>query len=229
MAVIHRTTLSPGKFELLAAWLPAQPWYGPAAGQPELARAGGFRLDDPDGEVGIEFVVVTDGSRDGTAYLTPLTYRGSPLAGAEAGLITTAEHGVLGRRWIYDGVRDPVLVAQLVALIQGGAQAQAQSVSNTADPTVTGRPAAPGALVPLTSAVTGSGPSGTELRIATVDPDGLSSGQLAVVVTRILQATAGADPAEPGVSATWLQPDGQRARGVFATSRYVPDRAAPAS
>jgi hypothetical protein len=94
---------------------------------------------------------------------------------------------------------------------------------------VTGRPAAPGALVPLTSAVTGSGPSGTELRIATVDPDGLSSGQLAVVVTRILQATAGADPAEPGVSATWLQPDGQQARGVFATARYVPDRAAPAS
>ena len=46
---------------------------------------------------------------------------------------------MLGRRWIYDGVRDPVLVAQLVALIQGGAQAQAQSVSNTADPTVTGK------------------------------------------------------------------------------------------
>jgi hypothetical protein len=229
MAVIHRTTLSPGKLELLAAWLPSQPWHGPAAGQPELARAGGFRLDDPDGEVGIEFVVVTDSSRDGTAYLTPLTYRGSPLADAEAGLITTAEHGVLGRRWIYDGVRDPVLVAQLVALIQGGAQAQAQSLSNTADPTVTGRPAAPGALVPLTSAVTGNGSSGTELRIATVDPDGLSSGQLAVVLTRVLQATAGADPAEPGVSATWLQPDGQRARGVFATARYVPDRAGPAS
>ncbi len=82
MAVIHRTTLSPGKLELLAAWLPAQPWYRAAAGQPELARAGGFRLDDPDGEVGIEFLVVTDSSRDGTAYLTPLSYRASPLAGA---------------------------------------------------------------------------------------------------------------------------------------------------
>ncbi len=135
---------------------------------------------------------------------------------------------MLGRRWIYDGVRDPVLVAQLVALIQGGAQAQAQSVSNTADTTVASL-AAPGALVPLTSAVTGSGPSGTELRIAAVDPDGLSSGQLAVVVTRVLQPDGGADPAEPGVSATWLQPDGRQARGVFATARYEPDRPAPAS
>jgi hypothetical protein len=32
------------------------------AREPELARAGGFRLDDPQGEVGIEFMVVTDGS-----------------------------------------------------------------------------------------------------------------------------------------------------------------------
>ena len=27
MAVIHDTTMSPGKLELLTAWLPAQPWY----------------------------------------------------------------------------------------------------------------------------------------------------------------------------------------------------------
>jgi hypothetical protein len=27
MAIIHRTTMSPGKLELLAAWLPAQPGY----------------------------------------------------------------------------------------------------------------------------------------------------------------------------------------------------------
>lgn len=29
MAVIHHTTLTPGKLELLAAWLPRQPWYQP--------------------------------------------------------------------------------------------------------------------------------------------------------------------------------------------------------
>src|SRR5690349_25005870 len=62
MAIIHSTaTLSPTELELLSSWLPAQPWYLDHGRQPELARAGGFRLDDPRGEVGIEFMVVTDG------------------------------------------------------------------------------------------------------------------------------------------------------------------------
>lgn len=77
MAVIHKTTLTPGKLELLAAWLPSQPWYEGGDRHPELARAGGFRLDDPRGEVGIEFMVVTDDSGDEPlSYLVPLTYRG---------------------------------------------------------------------------------------------------------------------------------------------------------
>ena len=140
MAIIHHTTMSPGKLELLTAWLPAQPWYRQTGHQPELAKAGGFRLDDPQGEVGIEFMVVTDGSGYGaTAYQVPLTYRACALAGDCGGLIGTSEHGVLGRRWIYDGIHDPVLLARLLALIQGEAEPQAQSVSNAADPTVTGR------------------------------------------------------------------------------------------
>jgi hypothetical protein len=141
MAVIHHTTLQPGKLELLARWLPEQPWY---RGTGELTRAGGFRLDDPDGEVGIEFMVVLAGS--GEAYLLPMTYRGAPLAGAEAGLIGTAEHGVLGSRWIYHGEHDPVLHAQLAALLRGEATAQAQSQSHTLDPTVQVRPAATDAV-----------------------------------------------------------------------------------
>ena len=114
MAVIHHTTLTPGKLELLTGWLPAQPWYRGHDGQPDLARVGGFRLDDPDGAVGLEFMVVTDAAT-GTTYHVPLTYRASELPGADSGLIGTGEHGVLGQRWIYDGARDPVLVAQLVA------------------------------------------------------------------------------------------------------------------
>jgi hypothetical protein len=146
MALIHNTTMSPGKLELLAAWLPAQPWYRPTGCKPELVKAGGFRLDDPQGRVGIEFMVVTDGSGDQeTTYQVPLTYREGALASADDALIGTAEHGVLGRRWIYDGVHDPVLVAQLVALLQGQCEPQAQSVSNTADPTVT-RPAGGGRI-----------------------------------------------------------------------------------
>ncbi|MGQ4271429.1 maltokinase N-terminal cap-like domain-containing protein [Nocardiopsis changdeensis] len=77
MAVVHRTTMTPTKLELLQTWLPAQPWY--AGERPDPAKAGGFRLDDPQGEVGIEFMVVTDGA---AAYHVPLTYRGAPLEGA---------------------------------------------------------------------------------------------------------------------------------------------------
>jgi maltokinase-like protein len=136
MAVIHNTTLQPTKLELLARWLPEQPWY---RGSGELTRAGGFRLDDPEGEVGIEFMVVLAGS--GEAYLLPMSYRAAPLDGAEAGLIGTAEHGVLGSRWIYDGECDPVLLAQLAALLAGEVLAQAQSQSHTLDPTVQVGPA----------------------------------------------------------------------------------------
>src|SRR5215469_3309710 len=110
MAIIHtNATMSPGKLELLRSWLPVQPWYLDAGREPELTRAGGFRLDDPQGEVGIEFMVVADGSggRAGTE-LGPMTYGGAALAGADGGLIGTGERGVLGRRWIYDGVHEPV-------------------------------------------------------------------------------------------------------------------------
>jgi hypothetical protein len=44
MAVIHDTTMSPGKLELLAAWLPAQPWYLDGGRAPILAKAGGSRV-----------------------------------------------------------------------------------------------------------------------------------------------------------------------------------------
>ncbi len=111
MAIIYDTTMSPGKLELLTAWLPAQPWYRGRGRAPELTKAGGFRFDDPDGEVGIEFMLVTDGSGDlATTYQVPMTYRASAFDGAGDGLIGTSEHGVLGGRWIYDGTRDPVLV-----------------------------------------------------------------------------------------------------------------------
>ena len=61
MAEIHRTTLAPSKLELLARWLPRQPWYAGGSCSPALQKAGGFRLDDPLGEVGIEFMYVRTG------------------------------------------------------------------------------------------------------------------------------------------------------------------------
>ncbi|HLH84198.1 MAG TPA: hypothetical protein VKV38_13130 [Trebonia sp.] len=70
--------MTPAKLELLAGWLPSRPWYRATGQGPELTRVGGFRLDDPEGEAGVEFMMVADGQdRQPTAYLVPMTYRGS--------------------------------------------------------------------------------------------------------------------------------------------------------
>jgi Maltokinase N-terminal cap domain len=223
MAIVHNTTMNPGKLELLAAWLPGQPWFSASGREPELTKAGGFRLDDPQGEVGIEFMLVADGP---VVYQVPMTYHGRELPGAEGRLIGTSEHGVLGRRWIYDGIRDPVLVAQLVALLQGEVEAQAQSVSTTPDPTVTVQPVTVqltggGPLAVISSVVTADEPSGTGLLVDTASPAGLPAGQLAVRIRRFLQP--GADEAgDPCLSATWRQPDDSRARGILATALHTP-------
>ncbi|MFC9660148.1 1,4-alpha-glucan branching protein [Nocardia sp. NPDC127606] len=140
MAVIHQTTVTPSKRDLVSAWLPGRPWY--LGTTPRLDRVGGFRLDDPAGEVGIEFVLfVDDSGPDQVLYQVPMTYRGAPLHGADSALIGTAEHGVLGRRWIYDGTRDPVAIAAVIDLLTGRTAAQAQNLSDTTDPTVVVTPA----------------------------------------------------------------------------------------
>src|SRR5512142_3328050 len=218
MAIVHNTTMNPGKLELLAAWLPAQPWFHGSGREPELTKAGGFRLDDPRGQVGIEFMLVADGS---AVYQVPMTYHGRELPGADGRLIGTSEHGVLGRRWIYDGIRDPVLVAQLVALLQGEAEAQAQSVSSTPDPSVTVEPVPGGPLAVISSVVTADEPSGTHLLVDTASPDGLPAGELAIRIRRILSPDAG-QAGDPCLSATWRQPDGSQARGVLATALHTP-------
>ncbi|MFG3292812.1 1,4-alpha-glucan branching protein [Streptomyces sp. NPDC048179] len=204
MALIHRTTLKPTKVELLAGWLPTRPWYRGSAA-PELTKAGGFRLDDPEGEVGIEFMVVTE---DSGAYLVPLTYRGAPLAGAEHALVGTMEHGVLGGRWVYDGCHDPVLTAGLLALIEGRVQAQAQSVSDTPDREVVRSYAGQGPVAGL------GAPVDTDESTEFAVPD---TG-LVLRLRRVL--TPGSTPPESTVGqvgGVWEQPDGSRAHALFAT------------
>ena len=187
MAVVHRTTMEPGKLELLARWLPAQPWW--AGGQtPQLARAGGFRLDDPAGEVGIEFVFLTDSSgAESVTYCVPVGYRGAPLAGGE--LIGTSEHGVLGRRWVYDGAGDPVVLAALRELAAGRTLAQDQDRSDTADPSV--------------MVVGHTGEDVQLVRVLGREPD--SNG---IVPDGIVHAGS--------VQAGWLLPDGTAVRGPVA-------------
>lgn len=212
MAVIHKTTMTPGKLELLAAWLPGRPWYAATGRDPELAKAGGFRLDDPAGEVGIEFMVVTDTSGDRpVSYQVPLTYRGAPLDGADEALIGTSEHGVLGRRWVYDGAHDPVLVAQLLALVQGHAEAQHQNKSDTPDPSVSTHYA--GAGLPAMAAITAveEGRDGTGIAVATE-----AGRTLTVAVSRVLRPIEDAgDGAEGRVTAVWQPPGGTGVRASF--------------
>jgi hypothetical protein len=217
VSIIHRTTLVPSKLELLAGWLPSRPWYTDPGREPRLAKAGGFRLDDPDGEVGIEFMVAVDGR---FAYHVPLTYRAAPVDGARDALIGTTEHGVLGRRWVYDGTRDPLLMTQLAALIQGAAQPQAQSLSDTPDPTVLSRPVsdprpAAGRLEPDGALEASDGPDGTQVRLGVG-----KAGTLIVAVTRVLRAAAGAPSGAGGqVTATWRPASNDtEVRGVFATA-----------
>ena len=120
MAILHRAELTPSKPQLLAEWVPRQSWFaGDPAADPDVL--GAPRLDDPDGEVGIETALVRFG--DGPVLQVPLTFRGAPLDGIEP--VVVMEHSVLGRRWVYDATTDPVAVAVLVAAI---AQEQREAV-----------------------------------------------------------------------------------------------------
>jgi len=120
MALVHRATLDPTKQELVEAWLPSQPWVSGRAIADKVAE---YRFDDPDGEVGVETILWS--LDDGTVIQTPLTYRAAPLEGAEASLVGTTEHSVLGSRWVYDGCGDPVWAETLAtAILTGGTQAQ---------------------------------------------------------------------------------------------------------
>ena len=122
LPLFHQAQLHPSKLELLTEWVPNQPWFA-GASDAELANVASFRFDDPEGEVGVETILVRAG--DGPTMQVPLTYRSAPLDGAEAHLIGTMEHSVLGKRWVYDGAGDPAyLQTTATAALNGGHQAE---------------------------------------------------------------------------------------------------------
>ncbi len=137
-AEVHPTaTLTPGKLDLLAGWLPQQAWFdGDVA---DLERVAGFRFADPDGEVGLDCLILRSLS---TAYQVPVTWRAEPLE--EGTLIGTLEHSLLGTRYCYDAPTDPVYVAELVRIIREGDTA-AEIVADS------------GETMPVSIAVVGSG------------------------------------------------------------------------
>ncbi|WP_125613988.1 CG0192-related protein [Specibacter cremeus] len=181
MALIHDAALRPTKLELLATWLPGQPWFSGDAST--LVRVASFRYDDPAGEVGIETLLVrVDG---GPVLQVPLTYRAAPLPGAA--LIGTMDHSVLGQRWAYDACTDPVYVAALAGALLAGAP-QAAQVREIDGELV---------ALPESVAVTGSGEPGTPVPVidavsaSTVDGvTTVSAGALTLSVHRLPQAAA---------------------------------------
>jgi hypothetical protein len=112
MAIVHRAELKPSKIELLAGWLPGCDWFADAG---PIERVSAFRFDDPAGEVGLETFIVGSGDR---RYHVPLSYRAAPLDGGV--LVGTLEHSVLGLRWVYDGLSDPVYVTTVRDAIVDG-------------------------------------------------------------------------------------------------------------
>jgi hypothetical protein len=155
MALLHEATVIPSKLELLSQWLPGRSWF---TGDADLQRIAAYRFDDPAGEVGVETFLVSAGGD--AVFQVPMTYRSAPLAGKDDFLLGTAEHSVLGTRWVYDGCADPVWAQTLAtAILTGGVQAEEFLNRNGGleprAPSATVRGSgAPGTSVPEIAAVT---------------------------------------------------------------------------
>ena len=143
MAEIHRGTwIRPTKTELLTRWMGTQRWYASKGSTPDLTVLAAWRLPDPDGQVGIETLLVSDSAGpESVTYQVPLTYRGAPVPALAHALVGTMEHGVLGPRWVYDGAHDPAYAAALMGMIQSEAVAESSSESDALDERFAGRPA----------------------------------------------------------------------------------------
>lgn len=195
MALLHRAELHPTKLELLAAWLPSRRWYRGPAGA-DVARVAACRFDDPAGAVGIETMLIRAG--DGPIHHVPLTYREAPLAGGEDWLLGTAEHSVLGRRWVYDACGDPVYAAALASAIHAGT-GQAEEFIQVDGRLERREPA---------MTVTGSGVHGGEVpavnavrRVVDEDPTLIVTDSVELAVVRIVDGNS--RPAGAILTGTW--------------------------
>lgn len=115
MATIYTADLSPTKKEFVTAWLDKQFW----GGDGDVELIGTYRFDDTGGEVGFEGFIV---KRAEKILHLPITYRGAPIDGADNYLITTIDHSVLGQRWAYDAMADPVGIHMLNQALAGEIQ-----------------------------------------------------------------------------------------------------------
>lgn len=190
MTIHVGATLTPGFREFLPGWVARQPWYR-GTSVPALSPVGFFRFEDPAGQVGVETHLVADGS---DLYQVPLTYRGAPVEGPA--LLTTAEHSVLGTRWIYDGREDPVWRDGVLDLVRTGGVSEPSGRQRVGPAGAQGEQLVPGPLTTdavrvelrrvLTAGTPELAPDTVGLLTGTWHPDGPGttsvSGCLAVVV-----------------------------------------------
>ncbi|WP_432485210.1 maltokinase N-terminal cap-like domain-containing protein [Kineococcus esterisolvens] len=203
MAVIHQAHLVPTKLELIARWLPSQPWCPEGAGEP--GAVGAYRFDDPDGEVGLEAHLVRVA---GVLVHVPLAYRGAEQPGAADRLVGTMEHSVLGRRWVYDAGGDPVFARVLTDVLAGRAR-QAVLVDPAGAPL-------PAPLVRVAAGEPGTGPLAGQVTTAAV-------GGARVGVVRVLDGTAAAPAGASTLVGTW---PGQEGPALLAWTAPTPARTA---
>ena len=205
MALLHKADITPSKIDLLSSWAPTQPWFVGEAGV-SVTNLAAYRFDDPEGQVGIETILISAGA--GPVLQVPVTYRDAPLDGAEASLITTMQHSVLGERWVYDATGDPAYLAAVAnAALTGGHQAElsieidGQMVVREPTAVVAGSGTPGGAVVTL--------PTVADINIrqergATV----VTAGPLRIVVARVLGdddvlANEAPDSAHEVLAGTW--------------------------
>lgn len=123
---------------------------------------------------------------------------------------------MLGRRWIYDGTHDVVLVEQLLAVLAGRTTAQDQNESGVPDPTVEVR--TEGAGVPQGLTGPGTVTDTADASLVTVGPTGQEGPVATLTVSRVLHdGPAPTGDGAPGrILAGWSAPDGARQHGLFA-------------
>ena len=218
MALLHKADITPSKIDLLTSWAPAQPWFVGEAGV-SVTNLAAYRFDDPEGQVGIETILISAG--DGPVLQVPVTYRDAPLAGADASLITTMQHSVLGERWVYDATGDPAYLAAVAnAALTGGHQAElnieidGQTVVREPTAVVAGSGTPGGAVV--------TPPAVAEISIrqepgATI----VTAGSLRIVVARVLGdddvlANQAPDSAHEVLAGTWSEQPTLRAQVLVA-------------
>ncbi|GAA1795606.1 maltokinase N-terminal cap-like domain-containing protein [Nostocoides veronense] len=190
MATIHTgANLVPSKQELIAGWIGEQRWYAAKGRAPQPRRLFSWRLDDPDGEVGIETLIVADdATTPPVIYQVPLTYRAAPLEGATHALVGTLEHSVLGTRYVYDGPHDPAYAERLFALATGSAQAVSSTVTDAPEESIHGTGAHAGLRLASSRVLTGEQSNTSIIAIAVDD-----SGAERPVITKVFRAIADGD------------------------------------